>query len=1106
MNIKIVLIISLNFLIKSTFSQDIPTPPNLIDSAGLRQGKWTITLDKDWAPTSIPDSIIFYRLIEYRNDTPLGITRDYYRSGQLQWEGKLLADRPEEVMDGRVVWYREDGSKETVSEYRNGELLSREGYDKEGTLLLSSLDLNRAGLKAYERGDYGKAVENLKQALKQGELEFGKWHLNYATFLNNLALIHYKQGVAVKAEPLFQEAILIIGVVLGKLNLSYASTLINLAALYQGRGNYEKAQPLYLEAKTIFEKVKGRDHPNYGVLLDNLASLYHGQGDYKKAEPLYLDAIEIQGKALGKEHPDYATTLNNLAAFYQDLGAYAKAERLYLEALPIMSKHHPDYLTYMSNLAGFYMVVGDYKKAEPIFQEVMSSRKKAFGELNPDYALSLAHLATLSQAQGNYKKAELLYLEAKVIFEKTPGVGHSDYATTLNNLAALYKGQGEYTKAEPLYLVSMAIREKALGKEHPDYAQSLHNLASLYQAQGNYKKAEPHYIEAMAIRGKILSKEHPDYALSLNNLADLYQILGDYEKAEQFFLEAMTIWEGTFGKKHFNYVLSVKNLADLYYTKGDHKKATPLFREALDVLLLQIDQNFSHLSEKEKDSYFQTFDYNFEAFHSFVVDHAVDNSELLAQDFRYLLATKGLLFDSSEKVRDRVLNNNDTALFRLYNEWRDQGQYVNSLYRAPLKKRKERGINLDKEAEQLNTLEKELSSRSALFASSRDTVKHTWQDIRGQLLSGEAAVEMVRFNYYKKQWTDSVIYMALIVTPETEDHPELVVMADGNKMENDHLKAYRRRLKKNDKDAESYSHYWAPISGKLVGIKKVYFSGDGVYHNISLAGLYDEADGNYLADKLTIHRVSGTAQLLETVREREPMNQAYLVGAPSFNEPKGIVGADDWAPLPYTLKEVDTLKYILEAAGIPTTVYTKDKATEEEVKSWDNPRIVHVASHAFFLENKAIQHSQRQQITGLDQLTLYQNPLLRSVMLLANAKGELYGEGTSGVLSAKEVLNLKLDQTELVVLSACETGKGVIKNGEGIYGLQRAFLTAGAETVLASLWKVDDGVTQELMADFYKNWLIDGLSKREAFIQARKSIKDKYGAPRYWAAFVMIGQ
>ena len=142
---------------------------------------------------------------------------------------------------------------------------------------------------------------------------------------------------------------------------------------------------------------------------------------------------------------------------------------------------------------------------------------------------------------------------------------------------------------------------------------------------------------------------------------------------------------------------------------------------------------------------------------------------------------------------------------------------------------------------------------------------------------------------------------------------------------------------------------------------------------------------------------------------------------------------------------------------------------------------------------------------GFSKDVLVENPLLRSGLLLANAK-QAIAEGGDGVLTAYEAKSLNLDETELVVLSACETGLGDVKNGEGVYGLQRAFQTAGVATVLMSLWTVSDNATQELMTSFYENWLIKKQNKRQAFKNAQEQLREKFPHPYYWAAFVMVGE
>jgi CHAT domain-containing protein len=326
----------------------------------------------------------------------------------------------------------------------------------------------------------------------------------------------------------------------------------------------------------------------------------------------------------------------------------------------------------------------------------------------------------------------------------------------------------------------------------------------------------------------------------------------------------------------------------------------------------------------------------------------------------------------------------------------------------------------------------------------------------------------------------------------------------------------------------------------MKGAKKVYLSPDGVYHQINLNTLLNPANKKYILESVDIQQVTNLQEIItnpsKVVTSKKDL---VLLGFPNYELPakdryqvaqkqkqakqnseiaiaispnqvltSEMIAHDSTRSkignLTQTKVEVETIALLAKENQWQPILYLQDEALEETVKAVNNPRILHIATHGFFNANVK---------EGKEE-----NPLLRSGLLLAGASQTLTGkeqvtveslsskdQAEDGVLTAYEVMNLNLDQTDLVVLSACETGLGEVSNGEGVYGLQRAFIVAGAKSLIISLWKVSDLATSKLMTAFYKSYLKTG-EKRKSFIKAQKQVKKKYKHPYFWGGFVMIGE
>ncbi|MDA9714886.1 CHAT domain-containing protein, partial [Bacteroidota bacterium] len=378
----------------------------------------------------------------------------------------------------------------------------------------------------------------------------------------------------------------------------------------------------------------------------------------------------------------------------------------------------------------------------------------------------------------------------------------------------------------------------------------------------------------------------------------------------------------------------------------------------------------------------------------------------------------------------------------------------------------------------------------------------------------------------------TVYYTALIIDENAKDYPELVVLEKGTQLEQSGFKYYSLFSSGRNKqrlDEYSYQNYWSPIAEKLKGKKRIYVSSDGVYNKINLNVLYNKEAGKYLGEEIDIRLVSSGRDLFKTYQESNEELTAVLIGSPKYDLIEEQLEDDDllvsrdlqqnwidslsrgWSvsSLPGTAIEVSNISNLMSKNNWEVTTYTEEEALEGKVKSVSSPTVLHIATHGYFFKDVNNGEESPIRIMGIDSKKATQNPLLRSGLLFAGAMNTLNGNpqqsGDNGLLTSYEASYMDLRGTELVVLSACNTARGEIKNGEGVYGLQRAIQQAGAKNIIMSMWKVDDKVTQEFMTTFYEKWL-GGESMRNAFNQTQQQIKEKYKHPYYWGAFVMIGR
>ncbi|MCZ8241011.1 MAG: tetratricopeptide repeat protein [Microcystis sp. LE19-131.1A] len=976
--------------------------------------------------------------------------------------------------------------------------------------------INNLGANYANLGEYEKAIAFYQQALDMSR-KIGD-HLAESSNINNLAALYSVLGRYGEAEPLYKEALAIKKQQLGDNHPDVAQTLNNLATLYRIQGRYSEAEPLLQQSLVIMKQQLGPNNPDVAQSLNNLAELYLSQGRYSEAEPRYKEALDIFKQQLGDNHPSTATSLNNLAFLYQYQGRYSEAEPLYKEALFIfkqqLGNNHPSTAASLNNLAFLYRIQGRYSEAEPLLKQSLAIRKQQLGDNHPDVAQSLNNLAELYLSQGRYSEAEPLYKEALDIFKQQLGDNHPSTAASLNNLAFLYRIQGRCSEAETLLKQSLAIRKQQLGDNHPDVAQSLNNLAELYLSQGRYSEAEPLLKQSLAIRKQQLGDNHPDTAQSLNNLAGLYQSQGRYSEAEPLYKEALFIFKQQLGNNHPDVAQTLNNLATLYWNQGKYPEADELFSQGLQVEEYNFSQNLIAGDEFQKQAYIAIYSGTIDTVISRSLQSIPNNSEATRLALKTILQRKGRILDvlsnSLQILRQQVNDPQSQELLTQFIATRTQ--YANlifekledfpspEIYRQKL-------AELDTKAKQL---EDQISRRSAEFRSLSQPI--TLESIQKLIPANAALVEIVRYQPFnpkapENQRFGNPRYAVYILYPngdiKAKDLGEAKPIDDKLIYFRDNLADAETPLPQLQKSARQLDEtLMQPIRQLLGNTKTILLSPDAALNLIPFEALVDE-NNQYLVENYHITYLTSGRDLLR-LKDKFASQQSPLIVADPFYGKAGekvalTLSEFTFPGLPGTEEEAKAIKNILAQA----TVLTGSQATENAVKQAKKPHILHIATHSFFIKPERNPGERNSPLQG--ERNVIENPLLRSGLILA---GVTIGQsaGDDGVLTALEITGLNLVGTKLVVLSGSKTGLGDISVGEGIYGLRRAFVIAGAESQLISLWNVSDQATKDLMVAYYGR-LIKGEGRSEALRQIQLGMlkSENYQHPFYWASFIISG-
>ena len=887
-------------------------------------------------------------------------------------------------------------------------------------------------------------------------------------------------------------------------------------------GEFPNSEEKFLAALDRLEKKRGKDSKEYIEGLQKITRLYIITGRFEEAETYLSRSLRTVKKASGSS----LLTFNGLdeeLMLLLNKGLYTEAQEKVLFMIDYRKvkyglDNHRSYITPYQIGAEVFLESGNYTLAEEMAGKACKISKAIFGDSSMHYLKSLAIFGRVYSAFGDYERAQEASLKSVAGIEKYFGNTHVEIAKPKTDLAMImfYQG-GKPEEVYELLNVALEINKNKYGVSHPRYAESLQFIASFHVSNKKYQEAGRLLDESDKIWQDKLGKVNTHSADILMIRGEIDWALGNYEGAKNHFIKAASFYKEVFDESHPKYVAIMTRVAQAWYVLGNFNKALSICEITAEQNLQYVKRFFPSMSEREKTKSWSLIRPGFEFYYTLALKYKDKKPSVLGKMYDIILNTKAILLNASIKVRERILASGDQVLKNKFRDWTRKKEEITAAIELGNEERKLAGIDIRKLESEAEALEIELGKSSEEFKMANEEKKINWKSIRDMLEKDEYATEIIRFRYYDKGFSDSIIYAALIVNAKSRSNPQIVVLEKGKILETRYINYYRNCVKFLLNDTLSFKNFWQPLKPYYVQGAKIYFSPDGVYNELNLESLRD-VNGKFVIEDENIDIISNSKDIYSAknlvAKSSELRNTAFLLGDPVFyanDSTKVIGGIEDIAKLPGTKKEVLEINNILKTSRWETKSYTGADAKEDVIKSVKSPRILHVATHGFFLENLD-DNEGGSSFSMINQNKAVDNPLMRSGLYLNNAgdvlneaKGIASNQVGEGVLTAYEAMNLNLNATDLVVLSACETGRGEIQIGEGVYGLQRAFQIAGAKAVIMSLFKVSDAATQELMNIFYRNWISKGMDKRKAFIEAKKEMMKTRPQPLYWGSFVMVG-
>ena len=858
------------------------------------------------------------------------------------------------------------------------------------------------------------------------------------------------------------------------------------------------------------------DSLHFMSVIHNLEGMAYTSSDTQRAEKALLSAIE-ENRIIGRN--DYAPTLNLGLLYYQqkrDLqraAAYFEQARQTLES--IGDNYSIQYITVLNDLGVCYQDLGLNSYAITIFDLASQTVLANYGKEHVMYGTTEQNKSLFYMGISNYTEAINCSKEALECYKKVYGENSEKYGMALHNLGLMYQYVGDYSKSKEILLTAIPILEVF---NSPYCIHAYTNLLTVFAVEKDGNKVAD-LAEIAEAKLKENHWEQTDVAAALYGSIGYAMLLNGMTDAKPYLGYALNILEKAGAKSSIQYHNGLLCFGMASFL--DQSQTEDIIPVLTDSYKNQYLTNAAFFNSNERESliagpgFSQTQN---------IIFSSRQEGEQDTQLYNFLLFNKGLLLGTSISYSKAIYDSGNDDVISQYEKLLRLNRYLNGEMQSA------NGIiSFDDAKAQASAIEREITLYLRQNGGYTDGLNYTYSDVQNSLENEDLAVEFVSFLNY----LDNTTYYAAMVARKGWAVPKYVQLCKKDDLEKLVALSPDKLYGESAASESAYRLIWAPITPYLSGIKTVFFSPAGYINKLAVEHLYDgdkRFGAAYNVVRLTSTReICGnkpqykyaTAVLYGGLKYDEDdatmIAESRNIRGTSTTQPSVFRGFDSsitrkgWEYLPGTLEEVNQISSIISKTKMKCDVYTSSKGNEESFKALtgNNFSILHIATHGFYMTESQAERNDffasNPFVQQNDEVGF--SPLQRSGLLMAGGnkawKGEVVPEGVEdGILTAAEIASLDLNSCDVVVLSACETGLGEITD-EGVFGLQRAFKNAGVNTIIMSLWEVDDQATALMMQTFYRN-LVRGKSKRESFTAAQAEVRKKYSDPRYWAAFIML--